>query len=136
VTTKTVQRIAAVLVFSSMSRASKPLAAVMAGDDPAEKGFDRGRVRSLQGAGTKCRSAALFGRTSRQDNERTVAMGSTSDKVKGKVNEAAGKVRQAIGRAADNQEEQVKGKIQETKGKAQVAKGEVKDAVKKVVDRA
>jgi uncharacterized protein YjbJ (UPF0337 family) len=35
-------------------------------------------------------------------------MGSTSDKINGKANEVAGKARQAVGRAAGNQEEQAK----------------------------
>ena len=39
-------------------------------------------------------------------------MGSTSDKIKGKTNEVAGKARQAVGKAADNQEEQAKGSVQ------------------------
>ena len=69
-------------------------------------------------------------------SKKELAMGSTSDKVKGKGNEVAGKARQAVGKAVDNHEEQAKGKVQETKGKAQVAKGQVKDVVKNVVDKA
>jgi uncharacterized protein YjbJ (UPF0337 family) len=72
----------------------------------------------------------------RLNSTRSLVMGSTSDKVKGKANEVAGKARQAIGKAVGNHEEQAKGKIQETKGKAQVAKGQVKDAVKNLVDKA
>ncbi len=64
-----------------------------------------------------------------------IAMSSTTDKIKGSANEAAGHVRQAAGRALDNREERAKGALQEAKGKAQVAKGDAKDAVKKAVDR-
>jgi uncharacterized protein YjbJ (UPF0337 family) len=85
-------------------------------------------------AGTNCRSASFF--RAHIVEERTPAMGSTSDKIKGKATEVAGKARQAVGRAVDNHEEQVKGKVQEARGKTQVAKGEVKDAVKKFVDNA
>ncbi|SFQ07171.1 CsbD-like [Mesorhizobium sp. NFR06] len=46
-------------------------------------------------------------------------MGSTADKVKGTVNEAAGSARQAAGRAVGNHEEQAKGVVQKTKGEAQ-----------------
>lgn len=59
-------------------------------------------------------------------------MGSTSDKLSGAVNKAAGNVRQAAGKATGSKEMQVKGKMQE----AQQAKGRAKDAVKKVVDKA
>jgi uncharacterized protein YjbJ (UPF0337 family) len=63
-------------------------------------------------------------------------MGSTSDKIKGMANEAAGNVKQGVGKAIDNKEMQAKGKLQEVKGEAQQLKGDAKDAIKKVVDRA
>ncbi|EPM57740.1 hypothetical protein A584_08354 [Pseudomonas syringae pv. theae ICMP 3923] len=62
-------------------------------------------------------------------------MSSTSDKVKGMANEAAGNVKQAVGKATDNTKLQAEGKAQELKGEGQQAKGEVKDAVKKGVDK-
>ncbi|QCI68493.1 CsbD family protein [Phreatobacter stygius] len=63
-------------------------------------------------------------------------MGSTSDKIKGLANEAAGNVKQAAGKAIGNTEMQVKGAMQERKGEAQQAVGKAKDAIKKVVDKA
>jgi uncharacterized protein YjbJ (UPF0337 family) len=63
-------------------------------------------------------------------------MSSTTDKIKGMANEAAGNVRQAAGKAMDDPEMQVKGAAQERKGEAQQAVGKGKDAVKKIVDGA
>ena len=63
-------------------------------------------------------------------------MNSTTDKIKGMANEAAGKVRRAAGDAIDDPEMEVDGAGQEAKGKLQQAKGEAKETVKKVVDRA
>lgn len=63
-------------------------------------------------------------------------MSSTTDKMKGMANEAAGKVRKATGDAIDDPEMEASGAAQEGKGKLQQAKGEAKDAAKDVVDRA
>jgi uncharacterized protein YjbJ (UPF0337 family) len=63
-------------------------------------------------------------------------MGSTSDKIKGMANEAAGNVKQGVGKAIDNKEMQAKGKLQEVKGEAQQLKGKAKDAIKDAVNRA
>ncbi|AJE19735.1 CsbD family protein [Azotobacter chroococcum] len=63
-------------------------------------------------------------------------MGSTSDKIKGTANEAAGKIKKGIGGATDNRTLEGEGRAQESRGKAQKAKGEVKDAVKRGIDRA
>ena len=63
-------------------------------------------------------------------------MGSTSDKVKGMANEAAGNVKQGVGKATDNDRLRAEGVVQEKKGEAQQAKGDVKDAVKRGVDKA
>lgn len=62
-------------------------------------------------------------------------MGSTADKVKGLANEAAGNVKQAVGKATGNKELQAKGVVQERVGEAQQAKGKAKDAVKRVIDK-
>ena len=61
-------------------------------------------------------------------------MGSTSDKIKGAANEAAGNVKQGIGKATDNKKLQAEGHLQERKGEAQQAVGKAKDAVKKAID--
>ncbi|BCX70140.1 MULTISPECIES: CsbD family protein [Pseudomonas] len=63
-------------------------------------------------------------------------MGSTSDKVKGMANEAAGNVKQGVGKATNNPNLQAEGKAQERKGEAQQAIGKAKDAIKKGVDKA
>ncbi len=63
-------------------------------------------------------------------------MGSTADKVKGMANEAAGNVKQVVGKAIGNKEMQAKGVVQERVGEAQQAKGKAKDAVKRVIDKA
>lgn len=63
-------------------------------------------------------------------------MSSTSDKAKGMANEAVGNVKQAVGKATDNDKLRAEGKVQELKGEGQQAKGEVKDAIKKGVDKA
>ncbi|RDJ20171.1 CsbD family protein [Bosea caraganae] len=63
-------------------------------------------------------------------------MGSTADKIKGMANEAAGNVKQGVGKALDKPGLQAEGFAQERKGEAQQALGKTKDAVKKVIDKA
>ena len=63
-------------------------------------------------------------------------MSSTTDKIKGMANEAAGNVKQAAGKLTGNDRLKVDGALQERKGEAQQTVGKAKDAVKKVVDRA
>ncbi len=63
-------------------------------------------------------------------------MSSTTDKIKGLANEAAGNVKQAAGKVVGNPNLEAEGIVQERKGEAQQAVGKVKDAVKKVVDKA
>lgn len=63
-------------------------------------------------------------------------MSSITDKIKGAANEAAGNVKQAVGKATDNPKLEAEGMLQERKGEAQQAVGNAKDAVKKVVDKA
>lgn len=62
-------------------------------------------------------------------------MSSTTDKIKGMANEAAGNVKQGVGKATDNEELQAEGFVQERKGEAQQALGKGKDAVKDAVDK-
>ena len=67
-------------------------------------------------------------------------MGSSTDKIKGYANEAAGKVKQGVGKAVGNDRLRAKGVAQEIKGNAQKtmgkAKGAMKDAADKVADKA
>ena len=63
-------------------------------------------------------------------------MSGTTDKIKGMANEAAGAVKQSVGKAVGNPNLEVKGTLQKGKGEAQQAVGKAKDAVKKVIDKA
>lgn len=63
-------------------------------------------------------------------------MGSTSDKVKGKANEAAGNIKQGVGKLVGSERMQAEGKAQELKGEGQQAIGKAKDAIKDGVDKA
>ena len=63
-------------------------------------------------------------------------MSSTGDKIKGMANEAVGNVKQAVGKATDNDRLRAEGKAQELKGEAQQTVGKAKDAVKSTVDKA
>jgi uncharacterized protein YjbJ (UPF0337 family) len=65
-------------------------------------------------------------------------MSSTTDKAKGYANEAAGKVKQGLGRAVGSDKLEGEGAAQEVKGNVQVGIGKVKDAAKegaKAVDK-
>ncbi|KJZ35186.1 MULTISPECIES: CsbD family protein [Pseudomonas] len=63
-------------------------------------------------------------------------MSSTGDKVKGLANEAAGNVKQGVGKATGNEKMRSEGVMQERKGEAQQAVGKAKDALKKGIDKA
>ena len=67
-------------------------------------------------------------------------MGSKTDQIKGYANEAAGKVKQGVGKAIGNDRLRTKGAAQEAKGDAQKAvgkaKGTIKDVAHKIVDNA
>ena len=56
-------------------------------------------------------------------------MGELTDKIKGNVNEAIGKVKQVIGEHTDDAKLQGEGAAQEVKGKAQQTIGKVKGAL-------
>jgi uncharacterized protein YjbJ (UPF0337 family) len=73
---------------------------------------------------------------SRSIVHRRNTMSSTGDKVKGMANEAAGNVKQGVGKATGNDKMRAEGVVQEKKGEAQQAVGKAKDAVKKGVDKA
>ena len=65
-------------------------------------------------------------------------MSSTTDKAKGYANEAAGKLRQGLGKVVGSHNMKARGAAQELKGKAQVGTGKLKDAAKagaKAVDK-
>jgi uncharacterized protein YjbJ (UPF0337 family) len=56
-------------------------------------------------------------------------VGELKDKAKGLANEAAGNVKQAVGKATDNERLRAEGAVQERKGEAQNLKGKVKGAL-------
>lgn len=53
--------------------------------------------------------------------------------MKGYVNNAVGKVKEATGEVTHDSELRIKGKLQQIKGKVQVASAEVKDSIKKAL---
>jgi uncharacterized protein YjbJ (UPF0337 family) len=59
-------------------------------------------------------------------------MGEFTDKIKGNANELAGKTKQAIGDATDNENMIAEGDAQEAKGDLQKGVGAVKGAVNKI----
>ena len=63
-------------------------------------------------------------------------MGSISDKIKGMANEAAGNIKQTVGKATGNRGLEIDGVVQERKGEVQSAVGKAKDSMKRMVDRA
>jgi uncharacterized protein YjbJ (UPF0337 family) len=63
-------------------------------------------------------------------------MGSTSDKVAGIANEAAGNIKQGVGKVVGSDKMRAEGAAQEAKGAAQKAVGDAKDAVKDGANKA
>lgn len=62
-------------------------------------------------------------------------MGSTSDKVSGLANQAAGKVKEGIGKATGDAKLETEGAAQDAKGKVQKGIGDVKGAIKDAVNK-
>ena len=62
-------------------------------------------------------------------------MSSTTDKIMGLANEAAGNVKQGIGNVTGNDKLVAEGKAQELKGEAQKTVGDVKDGAKNLADK-
>ena len=60
-------------------------------------------------------------------------MSGATDKIKGLANEAAGNVKQAVGKAVGDQKLKAEGVVQELKGEAQQTVGKAKDAIKKAI---
>ena len=57
-------------------------------------------------------------------------MSMNKDQIKGRVNEAEGKIKEAAGRLVGNEKLEAKGKVQKVLGKAQAKFGDVKQDVK------
>ncbi len=66
---------------------------------------------------------------------RMTQMGSTSDKVSGLANQAAGKVKEGVGKATGDAKLETEGAAQNLKGKAQKGIGDAKSAVKDAVNK-
>jgi uncharacterized protein YjbJ (UPF0337 family) len=62
-------------------------------------------------------------------------MSSTTDKAKGYGNEAAGAIKEGVGKVVGSDQMQVDGAGQKIKGEAQVDMGKAKDAVKDGADQ-
>ena len=62
-------------------------------------------------------------------------MGSTTDKIKGYANKAAGKVKQGVGTAVGNDRLRAEGAAQEAKGDVQKTVSKAKDAIKGAADK-
>ncbi len=62
-------------------------------------------------------------------------MSSTTDKMKGHADDAAGAVKKNVGKAMGDDRMEAEGAGQQAAGKAEVGVGKVKDAVKKAVDK-
>lgn len=62
-------------------------------------------------------------------------MGSTTDKIKGKANELAGKAKQGLGEVTGSDRLRGEGVVQEGKGHGQQALGSAKETVKDAADK-
>ena len=62
-------------------------------------------------------------------------MSSTTDKIKGMADQAAGAVKQGVGKAVGNPKLEAEGAIQKSAGKVEVGVGKAKDGVKKFIDK-
>ena len=62
-------------------------------------------------------------------------MGSSSDKLSGIANEAAGNVKQGVGKLIGSKKLQAKGMVQEAKSDAQKAAGAAKAGVKEAANK-
>jgi len=60
-------------------------------------------------------------------------MSINKDQVKGRVNEAEGKIKEVAGKLVGNENLEAKGKVQKELGKAQARFGDVKKDVKDIV---
>lgn len=63
-------------------------------------------------------------------------MGSTSDKIKGYADEAAGSIKKGVGKVVGSDKMQIEGEGQKLKGQAEVAVGKAKDGIKDAANKA
>jgi uncharacterized protein YjbJ (UPF0337 family) len=62
-------------------------------------------------------------------------MGSTSDKISGLASQAAGKVKEGVGKATGDAKLETEGAAQDAKGKVQKGIGDAKGAIKDAVNK-
>ncbi len=63
-------------------------------------------------------------------------MSSTTDKIQGMADKAAGTIKENVGKVVGNPKLEAEGELQKRKGDAENAVGKAKDAVKNVIDKA
>ncbi|RYX83903.1 CsbD family protein [bacterium] len=63
-------------------------------------------------------------------------MSQIEDKLRGAANETAGNIKQAVGKATDNEHLEAEGKAQEVKGEAQSTLGKAKEAIGNALENA
>ncbi len=57
-----------------------------------------------------------------------------SDRIKGKIKQAEGKIQDAVGDLTNSPEDDIKGKMKQAEGKAQETLGKAKDAARKTLN--
>ena len=60
-------------------------------------------------------------------------MTTNKDQIKGRINEAKGKIKEVAGKLVGNKEMEVKGKLKNQAGKVQAGFGDIKADIKKTV---
>jgi len=58
-----------------------------------------------------------------------------SDRIKGKIKQAEGRVQDAVGDLTDNPSDDIRGKAKQAEGKAQEAWGKSKDAMRRELNK-
>ena len=92
----------------------------------SEKMQTEGAVQELKGEGQK---AVVSVKNAAADAHDSVTSSSTADKAAGHYNDAAGTVKQKVGRAVGSAEMEAEGLAQEAKGEAQKISGDIKKTV-------
>jgi uncharacterized protein YjbJ (UPF0337 family) len=92
---------------------------------------ERPAVQPRPGAG--CRFPAPVPGVSQRDNTwiRPKVVHAMGDKLQGKVDQASGKMKEAAGKAGDDESLENEGRREQSKGDLREAAGKVKDAVKR-----
>jgi uncharacterized protein YjbJ (UPF0337 family) len=95
-------------------------------------------VRRLPSSITFCREPSprpAVNQTGHAGSKRGFHMSGNTDKAAGMANEAAGKIKQGVGKAVGSEKLQGEGAGQKLKGDAQQVKGDTKNAIKDGVNK-